>query len=74
MMKQAVIVSTLETAIIVMLSVSVMNAIETAARKTPKYRLALLLKNSVNSVRIVFEYLLKRVSIDAKVRKMITNV
>ena len=51
-MKQAAIVSALETVMIVALSVSKMKAIETAARKTPKYRLALLRRNSVNSVRM----------------------
>ena len=52
MMKQAAIVSALETVMIVALSVSKMKAIETAARKTPKYRLALLRRNWVNSVRM----------------------
>ena len=52
MMKQAAIVSALETVMIVALSVSKVKAIETAARKTPKYRLALLRRNWVNSVRM----------------------
>jgi hypothetical protein len=49
---QAIIAKALETVIIVGLSVSKMNAIETAATKTLIYRLALLRRNSVNSVRM----------------------
>jgi hypothetical protein len=49
---QAIIAKALETVIIVVLSVSKMKAIETAARKTPKYKLALLRRNWVNSVRM----------------------
>ena len=73
-MKQAAIVSALETVIIAALSVSNMKAIETAARKTPKYRLALLRTNWVNSVRINLRYLFSKISIDAKVRNTIMKV
>jgi hypothetical protein len=52
MIMQAIIAKALETAIIVVLSVSRMKAIETAAMKTLMYRLALLRRNSVNSVRM----------------------
>ena len=74
MMKQAAIVSALETVMIVALSVSKMKAIETAAMKTLMYRLALLRRNWVNSVRMSLLYLFNKMSIDAKVRNMITNV
>ena len=49
---QATIAKVLERVIIVVLSVSRMKAIETAAMKTLMYRLALLRKNWVNSVRM----------------------
>lgn len=55
-------------------SVSRINASETAAKKTPKYRLALLRKNWVNSMRISFEYLLNKMRMDAKARNMIIIV
>jgi len=49
---QAITERALEAVMIIVLSVSKMKAIETAARKTPKYRLALLRRNWVNSVRM----------------------
>ena len=50
--RQANVVNTLEIIVIVMLLVSRMKAIEIAAVKTPMYRLALLSRNCVNSVRM----------------------
>jgi len=74
MTAQAVTEAALETMMIKALSVSMMNAIETTARKTPKYRLALLLTKWVNSVVIVFEYLIIKIDVDATARNMITSV
>jgi len=71
---QAVIAKALETVIIVVLSVSRMKAIETAAMKTLMYRLALLRRNSVNSVRMTLWYLPTKIMIDANVRTIIMNV
>ena len=71
---QAVIAEALETVIIVVLSVSRMKAIETAAMKTLMYRLALLRRNSVNSVRMTLWYLFTKIMIDANVRTIIMNV
>jgi hypothetical protein len=71
---QAVTEATLETVTIKALSVSMMKAIETTARKTPKYRLALLLTKWVNSVVIVFEYLIIKIEVDATARNMIMSV
>ena len=71
---QATIVETLEIAITIQLLVSKINAIETAARKTPKYRLALLLTNSVNSVRMIFEYLFSKISMEMNAKNNITDV
>ena len=71
---QAVIAKTLETVIIIVLSVSRMKAIETAAMKTLMYRLALLRRNSVNSVRMTLWYLPTKIMIDANVRTIIMNV
>jgi hypothetical protein len=51
-MMKAAIVSAVEMVMIIVLSISKMRAIETVARKTPKYRLASLRMNSVNSVRM----------------------
>jgi hypothetical protein len=71
---QAVIAKALETVIIVVLSVSRMKAIEIAAMKTLMYRLALLRRNSVNSVRMTLWYLFAKIMIDANVRTIIMNV
>jgi hypothetical protein len=74
MMRQAASVSILETVMTIIFSVSKMNATETAARKTPKYRLALLRKNWANSMRMSLEYLTNKIRIDAKARNIIIIV
>jgi len=71
---QAIIAKALEAVMIVALSVSRMKAIETATRKTPKYRLALLRRNWVNSVRISLRYLFSKMIIDVKVRNTTMKV
>ena len=52
MIMHAIIAEALETVIIAAMSVSRMKAIETAAMKTLMYRLALLRRKWVNSVRM----------------------
>ena len=74
MTAQAVTEATLETVMIKASSVSIMKAIETTARKTPKYRLALLLTKWANSAVIVFEYLIIKIEVDAMARNMIISV
>ena len=74
MTAQAVAEAMPEIVMIKALSVSMMKAIETTARKTPKYRLALLLRKWVNSVVIVFEYLIIKIEVDAMARNMIMSV
>jgi len=71
---QETIASRLEIVTIVMLSVFIMNAIEIAVRKIPMYKLALLLRNSLNSLMMVFEYLANKVNINTKAKKMTKNM
>lgn len=74
MIIKAITAMELETVMIIMSSVSKINAIDTAARKTPRYKLALLRRNWVNSARIILLYLLSKISMDAKVKNMIIRV
>ena len=51
-----------------------MKAIETAKRKTPTYKLALLVRNWLNSLTIAAECLTKMVRIETRARKVTTTV
>ena len=64
----------LETAITIVLSVSKMKATEIARRKTPRYKLALLTRNCVNSVRISLLYLINKIVMEINAKKEITMV
>jgi hypothetical protein len=71
---QAIVVDMLEMIMIVGFVVSKMNATETAARNTPKYRPALLRRNPMNSVRMTSANRNRRINIDANAKMRITAV
>ena len=65
---------TLETIMITVLPVRVINGIDTARRNTPIKRLALRRKNPENSSRTAREYLFSKINTEASAKNGITTV